>query len=416
MDNFYKALRQTIINDETEGEEILKSLVSPSDIKARQNGALFNIIVRGLSIFNCSSVVREAGIADDDPRAKKFNTVHGFLIDKQYVNRLQNISAKKDRIAVAAGGVPVMNHNKYLYWIPNKGISQFKAEMEKLAEDYRGVVREIYDNYAAIYCEARKITEESAGKVWEQLSENPAFAYSLDKELYVNEALVKFDRDFVKQNELFSKINIDVLLSDNPYHPVLEQILESADVQPKSDGEIIDNFFDMLEARTDSAETIQELKKSFRTDAGLSMTSKIDLEIMKNVSKISECLDLVNESSQKVSRRKLKNLYDRIAMHRGNRESLDKVIRMTNSMLTGSIDTEGVDELNRLVLVTLKEVETEIDLEGAAGAIANQAKNGEAREALDRLQELEAGLESRLMMAQAMKHKVMTYFNADMAE
>ena len=414
MDNFYKVLRQTIVANEAEGEEILKSLVSPSDIKARQNGALFNIIVRGLSIFNCSSVVKEAGIADDDPRAKKFNTVHGFLIDKQYVNRLQNISAKKDRIAVAAGGVPVMNHNKYLYWIPNKGISQFKAEMENLADDYCEVVREIYDNYTPIYDKARKITLESAERVWEQLSKDPEFAYT--EEQYVSEALKKFDKDFVKQDELFSKINIDVLLSDNPYHPVLAQILESESAPQKSDEEIIDNFFDMLEARTDSTEKIQELKKSFRTDAGLSMTSKVDLELMNNVSKISECLDIMSESTQKVSKRKLKNLYDRIAMHRGNRESLDKVIRMTNSMLTGSIDPEGVDELNRLVLITLKEVETEIDLEGAAGAIANQAKNGEAREALDRLQELEAGLESRLMMAQAMKHKVMAYYNADVVE
>ena len=138
MSDFYEELRKSIINgNEEESKEILRSLVSPADVKAQQDGALFNIIVRGLSIFNYSSVVKDAGIADDDPRAKKFNTVHGYLIDKHYVNRLQNISAKKDRIAVAAGGIPVMNRNKYLYWVPNKGIGQFKLEMDALQRDMK---------------------------------------------------------------------------------------------------------------------------------------------------------------------------------------------------------------------------------------------------------------------------------------
>lgn len=415
MSDFYEVLRQSIINgNEEESKEILRSLVSPSDVKAQQDGALFNIIVRGLSIFNYSSVVKDAGIADDDPRAKKFNTVHGYLIDKHYVNRLQNISAKKDRIAVAAGGIPVMNRNKYLYWVPNKGIGQFKLEMDALQNEYRGVVQEIYDNYTVIRDKARKITKESAEEVWAQLAKDPKFSYTKDQ--YVNEALNRFDNDFVKQNELFSKISVEVLLSDKPFHPRLAEILGAVAGKERDDNEIVTDFFELLERQTDNAEEIKKLKESFQSDSALSMSSKVDVEIMKNIGEITNCLETLKEGSQKVSKRRLKSLYDRIALHRGNRASLDKVIRMTNSMINGSVTQDGVDELNRLVLLTLREVESEIDLEGCAAAIAKQAQNGEAREALDQLQELEAGLESRLLMAKAMKSKVMSYYNAEIVD
>ena len=414
MANFYEKLRQEIINGSAqEGEEILRSLVSPADVKSQQDGALFNIVIRGLSIFNYSSVVKDAGISDDDPRAKKFNTVHGYLIDKQYVNRLQNISGKKDRIAVSAGGIPVMNRNKYLYWVPNRGIMQFKNDMDKLQDEYRQVVQEIYDNYDAIRDKARKIAEDSAAEVWVQLSKDPDFTYT--KEQYLKEQLKRFDSDFVKQHELFSKISIEVLRSDKPYHPRIAEILDSCG-KPKEGKEIITDFFELLESQADNAEEIKNLKESFLNDSGLSMTSKIDVEIMKNIGQISDCFEELKSNGQKVSKRRLRNLYDRISMHKGNRKSLDEVLYMTNSLLNGTVSQSDVDELNRMVLVVLREVETELDLEGAAAGIANLARNGEARQALDQIQELEAGLESRLMMAQAMKGKVMSFYNMEMSE
>ncbi|MBQ6521143.1 MAG: hypothetical protein IJI14_20740 [Anaerolineaceae bacterium] len=415
MSDFYNELRQAIIcGNEEEGVSILKSLITPSDVKAQQNGALFNIVVRGVSIFNFSSIVKDAGISEDDPRAKKYNTVHGYLIDKEYVNRLQNISSKKDRIAVAAGGIPVMTRTKYLYWVPNNGIAKFKTEMDALADEYRSVVQEISDNYHWLRVKAKQITEDSAKTAWDSLSKDPAFTY--DRDQYVKDALDRFDKNFVKQNDLFDKICIEVFRSDKQYHPKLAEILEKTTSTNANEEDIITNFFDLLESKTDKSEEVRKLKESFCADSGLSVSTRVSVDIMKNVAEIADCLSLLNDSSQKVSKRKLKNLYDRLAMHRGNNASVDKVIRMTNAMLNGYVTADGMNELNRLVLTALREVETEVDLEGAASEIARQAKNGEAGEALEQLRELEAGLESRLLLAQSMKSKIMGYYNAEITD
>ena len=78
--------------------DVLGSLINGQDLEAQINGAVFNIVIRGLAVFSTKALLAEIGISEDDPRSQCYETTSGYLIDKRFILELRRISAKKDTI------------------------------------------------------------------------------------------------------------------------------------------------------------------------------------------------------------------------------------------------------------------------------------------------------------------------------
>ena len=97
--------------------DVLCSLINGQDLEAQINGAVFNIVIRGLAVFSTKALLAEIGISEDDPRSQCYETTSGYLIDKKFILELRRISAKKDTIARNAGGIQIGANGKFCWWV-----------------------------------------------------------------------------------------------------------------------------------------------------------------------------------------------------------------------------------------------------------------------------------------------------------
>ncbi|MBQ6520544.1 MAG: hypothetical protein IJI14_17650 [Anaerolineaceae bacterium] len=409
---FYSDLLKKLSNcSEAEGSEILRSLVSPQEIRSQRDGVLINIVIRGLSLFNYSAVVQEAGIAVDDPRSKKFKTINGFLVDENYVRKLRNIAAKKDIVASNAGGIPIADRGKFLWWIPNRGLPMFRQEITALCDEYSSVVDDIARDYDNIRQKALDITRDSAAAAWENLSKDPKFTVSKDD--YILMAEKRFDEGFVKRSDLYDKICIEVSRSGKPMHSELVEILNQASEDVSSEKDIVMNFFDILEANVASEKTaeIQKIKESFKFDDDISISSKVDVEVVKKLGEICSSLEVLEMDKGKPSMRRVRGIYEKLSQHKGNRASVDRVLNNLRGLMDGNIDETDVNVLRGLVCQACEDIEDELGFEGSTASVAALAKAGEAGKSIEELENLRAGLQAKLAMTEAMKSRVMDYYN-----
>lgn len=396
---------------DVEKKELLKSLISENDVKAQENGSLIDVVVHGLSAFNLSTNTVELGLEADDPRAKRWQSANGYLIDRDYILRLRNISQRRDNIARNAGGVRVGRGDKFLYWIPNKGLADFQRDIFALQSEFDGVVTEIEDNYEKLRVKALDSAIDAASAAWDALSQKGSKNLP-DKSDYIDRTMSDFNKSFIKKNELHQRICIDVFLTEKNLHPSVSRILRNI----KAENAVEDVPMNLLELLNSvgSRADIENIKNKFRRASVLSTESRVSVEIEKMITQCVEDLECLSKDNNGRTMRKARMMLDRIAKHKGANPAVDNVIlKLQDIILSGMADDRDIMVLKQLVTESLQTVEDEIRIEAASAGIAALAATGEHKAAIEEVMRLRERLDYSVMMADAIKSKVAGYMVAE---
>ena len=407
MSNFINHLVKALSGmSEDEQADVLGSLINGQDLEAQINGAVFNIVIRGLAVFSTKALLAEIGISEDDPRSQCYETTSGYLIDKKFILELRRISAKKDTIARNAGGIQIGASGKFVWWLPNEGIAEFAEKIRELQKEYSNVVEEIYQDYWSIRSVSADNIQKAAEKTWQDYEARKPGALDISLDEYVSAAVSAFNDKFIRRDQLHEKIRIDVFIQEKDYHPAVKNIAE----------EMRKNA---VTARTNSvpkqlnllgepdAPDIEEIKSGFQRESRMGTVDAVNTEIELRLGDLAKTLEDAadSEAAKGPVYRKLRNQLSIVKKHKGTRGSVDMVISHLDRILdSGCVITQrDVNVMNRLVADSIDEVVKSIRVDALTTEMAVLVQSGDANLALSRLQELKEELEDSLRTAKAMQ-------------
>ena len=389
--------------DPSEQKNVLGSLINGQDVAAQINGAVFNIITRGLAAFSTKALLAEIGIEDSDPRARCYETTSGFLIDKKYVLQLRKIAAKKDTVAKNAGGIQIGMSGKFLWWIPNEGIPGFADGIREIQTEYSNVVGEIYRDYWTIRSVSADNIQKAAEKTWLDFERKNPGCMEVPVGEYVANAVTAFDEKFIRRDQLHEKIRIDVFIREKEYHPAVRRIAEKMKKRVLNTGTPMQ--LNLL--GTPDEPDIEEIKNGFQRESRLGTVDAVNTEIEMRLGDLAKTLEdaTAGDAAKGPVFRKLRNQLSIVKKHRGTRGSVDMVISHLDRILDsgGNISQRDVNIMNRLVADSIDEVVKSIQVDALTTEMAVLVQCGDANQALSRLQELREQLEDSLRTARAMQ-------------
>ena len=382
----------------TEQIDVLGSLINGQDLEAQINGAVFNIVIRGLAVFSTKALLAEIGISEDDPRSQCYETTSGYLIDKRFILELRRISAKKDTIARNAGGIQIGSSGKFVWWIPNEGLAEFAQKIRDLQNEYSNVVEEIYRDYWSIRSISASNIQKAAEKTWEDYNVRKPGSMNVSQADYVSSAVNAFDEKFIRRDQLHEKIRIDVFLQEKDYHPVVMNIAEK--MRQNASSQRINGSPQQLNLLGDpDIPDIEEIR--------MGTVDAVNAEIEMRLGDLAKTLEdaTASDSAKGPVYRKLRNQLNIVKKHKGTRGSVDRVISHLDRILdSGCVITQrDVNVMNRLVSDSIDEVVKSIQVDALTTEMAVLVQSGDANLALSRLQELKEELEDSLRTAKAMQ-------------
>ena len=390
----------------TEQIDVLGSLINGQDLEAQINGAVFNIVIRGLAVFSTKALLAEIGISEDDPRSQCYETTSGYLIDKRFILELRRISAKKDTIARNAGGIQIGSSGKFVWWIPNEGLAEFAQKIRDLQNEYSNVVEEIYRDYWSIRSISASNIQKAAEKTWEDYNVRKPGSMNVSQADYVSSAVNAFDEKFIRRDQLHEKIRIDVFLQEKDYHPVVMNIAEK--MRQNASSQRINGSPQQLNLLGDpDIPDIEEIKSGFQRESRMGTVDAVNAEIEMRLGDLAKTLEDATDSDSAKGPvyRKLRNQLNIVKKHKGTRGSVDRVISHLDRILdSGCVITQrDVNVMNRLVSDSIDEVVKSIQVDALTTEMAVLVQSGDANLALSRLQELKEELEDSLRTAKAMQ-------------
>ena len=296
MCNFIEHLVSAISGmDSREQAEILGSLINSQDLEAQINGAVFNIVIRGLAVFSTKALLAEIGISDDDPRSQCYETTSGYLIDKKFILELRRISAKKDTIARNAGGIQIGASGKFVWWLPNEGIAEFAGKIRELQNEYSNVVEEIYQDYWSIRSVSAANIQKAAEKTWQDYETRSPGSMNISQSEYVSAAVTAFNDKFIRRDQLHEKIRIDVFLQEKDYHPVVMNIAEK--MRQCSSASSANGSPRQLNLLGDpDIPDIEEIKNGFQRESRMGTVDAVNTEIEMRLGDLAKTLEDATDS------------------------------------------------------------------------------------------------------------------------
>ena len=386
--------------------DVLGSLINGQDLEAQINGAVFNIVIRGLAVFSTKALLAEIGISEDDPRSQCYETTSGYLIDKRFILELRRISAKKDTIARNAGGIQIGANGKFCWWVPNEGLAEFAQKIRDLQNEYSSVVEEIYRDYWSIRSVSASNIQKAAEKTWQDYDTQKPGSMNISQADYVSSAVKAFNEKFIRRDQLHEKIHIDVFLQEKDYHPIVMDIAEK--MRQSASGQRINGSPQQLNLLGDpDIPDIEEIKSSFQRESRMGTVDAVNAEIEMRLGDLAKTLEdaTASDSAKGPVYRKLRNQLNIVKKHKGTRGSVDRVISHLDRILdSGCVITQrDVNVMNRLVSDSIDEVVKSIQVDALTTEMAVLVQSGDANLALSRLQELKEELEDSLRTAKAMQ-------------
>lgn len=407
MSNFINHLVKAISGmSANEQADVLGSLINGQDLEAQINGAVFNIVTRGLAVFSTKALLAEIGISEDDPRSQCYETTSGYLIDKKFILELRRISAKKDTIARNAGGIQIGASGKFVWWLPNEGIAEFAEKIRELQNEYSNIVEEIYQDYWRIRSVSADNIQKAAEKTWQDYQARKPGAMDIPLDEYVSAAISAFNDKFIRRDQLHEKIRIDVFIQEKDYHPAVKNIAEE---MRRSASQVRTNPVPRqlnLLGEPDVPD-IEEIKSGFQRESRMGTVDAVNTEIELRLGDLAKTLEDAadSEAAKGPVYRKLRNQLSIVRKHKGTRGSVDMVISHLDRILdSGCVITQrDVNVMNRLVADSIDEVVKSIRVDALTTEMAVLVQSGDANLALSRLQELKEELEDSLRTAKAMQ-------------
>lgn len=205
-------------------EQYLRKILPPAKLALLMDGTLFRFTERGAGLFRVQTALAEAGIPPDDPRARMFNRLSGWLIDPSIPARLHAIAQKQETLMGSLGAVSSFDvHGRRAWWVPLNVTTAF----EQVYLDWFRAFAAARDHllvapYPQVVRESRERVLRSAEAAWDDLqrlgkAEGTRMAY-----LQAAEAI--FARRFPAREALPEKITLALVPCQAPLPPDLERI------------------------------------------------------------------------------------------------------------------------------------------------------------------------------------------------
>jgi hypothetical protein len=150
--------------------ELLEQILPPQEIFARMEGTLFAMHFRGLSMFNLSAELFEAGIEAGDPRTEIFHQLQGGLVEKCIMDKSRAIAQREDNVCRRAKGIMIWDGGKRCWYVPVAATTEFIEATDKLIAEYAQFKQEkILDRYDELRGRGEEIVQKAADSAWNSL-------------------------------------------------------------------------------------------------------------------------------------------------------------------------------------------------------------------------------------------------------
>src|SRR5512146_1593199 len=152
-------------------EETLRKILPPAKLALLMDGTLFRFTERGAGLFRVQTALEEAGIPPDDPRARMFHRLSGWLIDPRVPARLHAVAQKQDTLMGSLGAVSSFDaHGRRAWWVPLNATSTFEQAYQDWFREFAAARDDLLVKpYPEVLRESRERVLLSAEAAWEDL-------------------------------------------------------------------------------------------------------------------------------------------------------------------------------------------------------------------------------------------------------
>jgi len=417
MDIFNEVYRKLANWPIDEQIELLQKLLPPQELFARMDGTRFIIRKHGLRIFETSTMLKEAGIPEDDPRNQVFKELRGGLIEKSIPDKLRNIAAKTDTACKQSGAISVWEGSRKAWWVPLAGTSNFKDEIERLIQDFEKTRDEmLIEDYWGVRKEAQKRWSDSSIAAWENL--NKLGKTNTGKDEFMQSSIATFDELFPSIADIKEKVHIDLEPVQRALPEKIENILEEVRKAEKeklmAETALADEQLKLTEIDRQIKEAERrQLEKERRTrdeillqtiDPQIAQTRELILQVQSSLMRIAQEILTVAEKGGEVSPATMRSWNKRIdalsVFGKGNLRFEDAVERLRS--IKDDVKNEGkpskgvIDAAEKRISLAFQNLEAKADIDINADQIWQLMRGGQAKDALRRLAKIRVDVDNKL--------------------
>lgn len=390
---------------------LLMEILPPQELFARTDGMRCLVRAFGLSIFETSALLTEAGIPEDDPRCEVFRELRGGLVDRNIPNALRAIAARETTVCKRLGAIQIWEGSRRGWWVPLAASSKFEEAVLKLIREFADARdRLLLQDYAAI--------RRQAGERWRQASEAAyenmlrlGKANGLSRNEFRQRSMGTFEARFPSEDDVTRRIRMELMPLERPLPPKIEMILEDVRTAERQKQE--------AEAeKTREQKRLLELERHFREEQLRQLEEErrtreriLRQAIDPQVKQAQEIVAQVQASLLKVAKEITDALASGATVSPASRRSWGQRLEALAALAPGNISLEraledlrdlsklgagdganDLSEASRSVQTALRDLERRASIEMRADVIWQLMREGQAEEVLRRL----AGLRERV--------------------
>lgn len=390
---------------------LLMEILPPQELFARTDGMRCLIRAFGLSIFETSALLSEAGIPEDDPRCEVFRELRGGLVDRDIPNALRAIAARETTVCKRVGAIQIWEGSRRGWWVPLAASSKFEEVVLKL-------IREFADTRDRLLLRDYADIRRQAGERWRQASEaayenmlRMGKVNGLSRNEFMEHSMGTFEAKFPSQDDVMQKIRMQLMPLERPLPLKIERILEDvrAAERQKQEAEAeksreqkrlleLERHFReeqlrQLEEERGTRERILRQAIDPQVKQAQEIVAQVQASLLKVASEITDVLGSGAKVSPATRRSWGQRLEGLAALAPGN-SSLERALEDLRHLSKGRTAGGPTDigAATRSIQTALLDLERRASIEVRADVIWQLMRQGRAEEALRRV----AGLRERV--------------------
>jgi len=204
--------------------QIMKNVLNPQELFMRADGSTHQVHKLGTKLFESKGLLEEVGIPENDPRSAVYRSLLGSKIDEDIPKALRAIAAKEETVGRNAGAIQVWDEGHKVWWVPVGATSKFHGAMNELIDEFNDQVnRSLLQKYNTIRTESIERFEKAAQITWEEM--NKLGRMTVSKDDYVRQSMDTFVQHFPNENDIRSKVKMEMVAVEAPLPPQVENIL-----------------------------------------------------------------------------------------------------------------------------------------------------------------------------------------------
>lgn len=416
-----------------ETAKILREVLPPQELFMKMDGTAFVLHKYGLRLFEAKGLLEEVGIPEDDPRSAIYRSLLGSKIDEDIPKSLRAIAAKEETVGRNAGAIQVWDQGTKIWWVPIAATSKFNDAMGGLIAEFNDQVdRALLRNFSQIRNDSIDRFERAAGIAWEDMSKLGRI--TIDKDEYIKQSLDAFVSRFPSEEEIRSKVRLEMVAREAPLPPQVESILsdvraaarenliaqaEAAKIQSKAQETQL--RITQLEEQLKQSElnkineerTLRQkiLREQILEDPEIKKAKEIVTQFQAGFMRVAHEILQATQSGADITPATKRSWLQRLNRFKEltpDNPDLEQAIQTLSDMTTVKSTESAVYSATDMVSKALKNIEQSANVELKADALWQMINAGKGSDALKQIENIRSLYENKINEVEALREMAIT--------